>query len=116
MGVGQLNTHDGAARYRRNTRGQGGHVARNIFCQLDNAAGFDTRRRFQLIHRDHGSRTHRNNLSFDMKVIEHRFQQARICFQRRLVEFWHRNGGRRIQQIKRWQNKAAKEIALSRTG
>ena len=89
MGVGQLNTHDGAARYRRNTRGQGGHVARNIFGQLDNAAGFDARCRLQLIHGDDGPRTHRNNLSFDMKVIEHRFQQARICLKRSFVELWH---------------------------
>ena len=48
-----------------------------------------------------------------MEIIENRFKQPRICFKRRFIKFRHRDGRWRIEQLKRWQNKAAEEVALS---
>ena len=110
--VGQFDPDHRLARNGRDARGNCRHVAGDIFCKTDHAAGLDTRCRLQFVHGDHGSGAHRGDLTLHVEIVEHVFQQARIAFQRHLVELWRSIFGRIIEQIVARQFVIGEHVAL----
>jgi len=101
--VGQFDADHAAARHGGDTGRQGGHGARDVIGQTDHAAGFQTGRGFEFIHRHHGTRAHGDDLAFDAIVIQHGFQHARVFFQRFIRQVQARHGIGAFQQGKRRQ-------------
>ena len=112
IGVRQFDADHGAARNGRDTRGEGGHVARHIVGQLDDAARLDAGGGLQLIHGDDRTGANLGDRALHVEVVEHAFEQARIALQALPVDLVGRAFRRRCQQFGRGQVIIAEEIIL----
>ena len=95
--VRQFDADHIAARNGRDTRGDGAHRARHVVGERDHAARFHPRRRFEFIERHHRAGAHRLDAAAHAEIRQHRFEHARIFFQRfvgdvRIVRHAHRLG------------------------
>jgi hypothetical protein len=86
LGVGKLDADHAAAGDGRDAGRQRRHVAGDVVGELDDAARLDAARGLQLVHGDDRAGADLDDLALDRKVLEHRFEQARVALQRRLVE------------------------------
>ncbi len=114
IGIGQLDADHRAPRHGRDARREGGHVARDVVGELDDAARLDAGRGLQLVHGDDRAGAHFLDRAFHMEVVEHAFEQAGITLQSLLVELAGRRGGRSRKQLGRRQVVIAEQVLLPR--
>ncbi len=108
--IGQFDADHGTAWNRRDARGDRRHVARDIVGELDYAACLDPRCRFQLVHRHHRPRPDIDDRSLDVEIVEHRFEQPGIAFQRCLIDRPARCGRCRLEQVQRRQLRIVAQV------
>ena len=114
VGIGQLDAHHRLARNGGDARADRAHVAGDILRQPDHPAGLHPRRGLQLVHGDHRAGAYGGDLSLDVEIVEHVFQQAGIALQRQLVELG-RGGRRRVgQQVEAGQLIFVEQVLLAR--
>src|SRR3546814_9279068 len=65
-------------------------VARDVVGKVRHAARLGARRGFEFVHGDDRAGTHRGDDALDLKILEHRFEQPRVAFERRLVDLSRR--------------------------
>ena len=116
VGIGQFDPDHGLARNGRDARGDRGHIARDILGQTDDAAGLDAGRGLKLVHGHHGAGAYGGDLALDVEIVEHVFEQARIAFERHLVELRRGAVGRVVEQVVARQLVVGEHIALLRLG
>jgi hypothetical protein len=99
--VRKLDADDASSRDGRYAGGQRRHVAGNVVSELDHAARLDAAGGLQLIHGDHGSGTHLDDVAAHVEVLEHGLKQARITLQAGTIDLGSAFFGRRSEQVDR---------------